>query len=92
MSGMNKERDCFFKQSLSFAFDNLLLHSEDGCDERQDGIELRKRSINHRVRLHIVSGSDACDTIRANHTLTDSREEANETHAQTNTEAYNRVG
>jgi hypothetical protein len=54
------------------------------CYEGKDGVELRQSGIDHGVGLYVVTLSHTPDTIGTNHALTDGREEAYKTYAQTN--------
>ena len=66
----------------------FLLLDHQCCNESQDSIELRERSVDHCVSLYVVALSDALDTVSTNLTLTDSRVETYYTYSQTYCEVH----
>lgn len=65
--------------SVSLRQKRALLHHQ-YSHQSQDSVELRQSSVNHGVSLYIVSLRDTYDTAGRNLTLTDSREQTNQTH------------
>ena len=55
------------------------------CYQSQDGIKFRKGGINHRIGLHVMSLSNAHNTVRTNLPLTDAGNHTYQTDSQTDT-------
>ena len=69
----------YHAHSVSLRQKRALLHHQ-YSHQSQDSVEFRQSSVNHGVSLYIVSLRDTYDTAGRNLTLTDSREQTNQTH------------
>lgn len=69
----------YHAHSVSLRQKRALLHHQ-YSHQSQDSVEFRQSSVDHGVSLYIVSLRDTYDTAGRNLTLTDSREQTNQTH------------
>ena len=69
-----------------FVFNRSFRLHHQSADKTQDSVELGKSSINQGVGKHIVTLTDAHDTIGTNLPLTHSGDHTDQTHAKTHTE------